>query len=230
MGQKAQVWWDLPALDSFLLLKEIYQIPQKQFSESVEFLSDSLMIHEQLKVPVRKLSLGERMKVELMAALLHRPKIVFLDEPTIGLDLMAQKAVRNFIRQYRKEFKTIMLLTSHYMEDIENLCKRVVIMQEGQFIFDGDLSTIKSRYALAKKITATTSEGDKVAHFIANFPNELGQIALKKDQIHVLAPRENAMETASYLLNNIKVTDLNIHEEDIGDIITQIMQEGSVHA
>src|SRR5665647_3982490 len=122
MGQKASVWWDLPALDSFILLKEIYQIPDATYRKNLDFLSDTLMIKDQLKTPVRKLSLGERMKVELMAALLHEPRVIFLDEPTIGLDISAQKAVREFMRNYQREFKPITILTSHYMEDIKELC------------------------------------------------------------------------------------------------------------
>lgn len=230
MGQKAQLWWDLPALDSFLLLKEIYQIPEQQYNDSLEYLADALMIKDQLKVQVRKLSLGERMKVELMAALLHRPKVVFLDEPTIGLDLMAQKAVREFIKDYRKEFQPIMILTSHYMEDIEELCERVVIIQEGQFIYDGRLDHIKSKYATSKMIKATSAETEKFEEIQKNLPANLGKVTFERDQIMIHCPRESVMEAASYLLNNIKILDLNIHEEDISEIIEQVMRQGKVDA
>jgi len=227
MGQKAQLWWDLPALDGFLLLKEIYQIPDAQFNESLAYLSDCLMIKDQLKTQVRKLSLGERMKVELMAALLHRPKVVFLDEPTIGLDLMAQKAVRQFIKDYRKEFKPMMILTSHYMEDIEELCERVVIMKEGQFIFDGFLDTIKNDYAKTKQITATYLKNNTLSDSIKFFPTELGKIVLNENKILIHSPREKVMQASSYLLRHFQITDLNIHEEPIGDIIEHIMRQGN---
>ncbi len=230
MGQKAQLWWDLPALDSFLLLKEIYQIPDQQYKESLEYLSNALMIKDQLKIQVRKLSLGERMKVELVAALLHRPKVVFLDEPTIGLDLMAQKAVREFIKSYRKQFQPIMILTSHYMEDIEELCERVVIIQEGQFIYDGKLDHIKTKYATSKLIKATSAEIEKFEQVQKNLPANLGKVTFERDQIMIHSPRESVMEAASYLLNNIKILDLNIHEEDISDIIEQVMRQGKVNA
>jgi ABC-2 type transport system ATP-binding protein len=230
MGQKAQLWWDLPALDSFLLLKEIYQIPHQQYLESVSFLADSLMIKDQLKVQVRKLSLGERMKVELMAALLHRPKVVYLDEPTIGLDLMAQKAVRDFVKNYRKEFNPMMILTSHYMEDIEELCQRVVIMQDGSFIFDGQLDDIKSKFAKTKLIRATSTEYQNFEMLRSNMPKDLGDLSFENDQIIIHSPRHRAMEAASYLLSNIKILDLNINEEDIGDIIEHIMRKGAVGA
>lgn len=230
MGQKAQLWWDLPALDSFLLLKEIYRIPDKQYNDSIEFLADALMIKDQLKVQVRKLSLGERMKVELMAALLHRPQVVFLDEPTIGLDLMAQKAVREFVKNYRKEFKPMMILTSHYMEDIEELCERIVIIQEGSFIYDGQLDHIKSKYATTKLIKAISSECDKFEHIKSTLPEHLGKVSYENDQIMIHSPRNSVMEAASYLLNNIKILDLNIQEEEIGEIIEHIMRQGKVNA
>lgn len=229
MGQKAQLWWDLPALDGFLLLKEIYQIPNKEYKESLELLADSLQIKDQLKVQVRKLSLGERMKVELMAALLHRPKVVFMDEPTIGLDLMAQKAVRSFVKEYRKEFNPIMILTSHYMEDIEDLCKRVVIIQDGQFIYDGMLETIKNQYATSKLITAFIDIKEDYTSFLNQFPKELGTANLVENKLLIHSPRELVMQAATFLLNNIKVQDLNIHEEPIAEIIEQIMRDGSVH-
>lgn len=229
MGQKAQLWWDLPALDGFLLLKEIYQIPNKEYKESLELLADSLQIKDQLKVQVRKLSLGERMKVELMAALLHRPKVVFMDEPTIGLDLMAQKAVRSFVKEYRKEFNPIMILTSHYMEDIEDLCKRVVIIQDGQFIYDGMLETIKNQYATSKLITAFIDIKEDYTSFLNQFPKELGSANLVENKLQIHSPRELVMQAATFLLNNIKVQDLNIHEEPIAEIIEQIMRDGSVH-
>ena len=228
MGQKAQLWWDLPALDGLLLLKEIYQIPTAQFKQSIEYLSDCLMIKDQLKVQVRKLSLGERMKVELMAALLHNPKVVFLDEPTIGLDLMAQRAVREFISEYRKEFNPIMILTSHYMDDIEELCERIVIIKEGRFIFDGALDTIQQQYAPNKMISAHIKEFKGATSFLdyeSNFPRELGQIKLAPSgHLTIHGPREKIMDAAAYLLNTVKVNDLNIQEEDIGDIIEQIMR------
>jgi ABC-2 type transport system ATP-binding protein len=230
MGQKAQLWWDLPAYDSFLLLKEIYQIPDAQFRSSIEFLADALMVKDQLKIQIRKLSLGERMKVELMAALLHRPKIVYLDEPTIGLDLMAQKAVREFITNYRQEFQPTMILTSHYMDDIEELCKRVVIIQEGKFIYDGQLNEIKNKYANSKVIKATIKEIDQVEDLKKVMPLEFGSLTVHENVLSLHCPRHKVMEAASFILNSIKISDLNIQEEEIADIIEKIMRQGSVNA
>jgi ABC-2 type transport system ATP-binding protein len=228
MGQKAQLWWDLPAMDGFLLLKEIYQIPENEFYESIDYLSECLMIKDQLKVQVRKLSLGERMKVELMAALIHKPKVVFLDEPTIGLDLMAQKAVREFIKSYRKEFKPIMILTSHYMEDIEELCERVVIIKDGSFIYDGSLNKIKSNYAKNKLITATIKDLEKLESFVSSFPKELGIVHISDLKLEIQSPRAKVMEAATYLMTSLAILDLNINEEPISDIIEHIMREGKV--
>lgn len=225
MGQKAQLWWDLPALDGFLLLKEIYQIPDQEYKESLEYLSDCLMIKDQLKIQVRRLSLGERMKVELMASLLHKPKVVFLDEPTIGLDLTAQKAVRKFIIDYRKEFNPIMILTSHYMDDIEELCERVAIMKEGEIIYDGSLKTITNKFAQTKTIKALSLE-EPPKSFFSDFPKELGNAFLEDGQIVIHSPREKAMASAKYLLSNLEVQDLNINEENIAGIIENIMTRG----
>ena len=204
LGQKNQVWWDLPALDSFLLLKEIYQIPQTQYKHNIDFLAETLMIKDQLKTQVRKLSLGERMKVELMAALLHNPKVIFLDEPTIGLDISAQKAVRVFLRQYQKEFKPITILTSHYMEDIKELCPRVVIIKEGEFVYDGSLSNIQKMMGDEKVLSVTTQ--DKT--------------------FKVSIPRHQLASKTPELFKENDVLDLNIHDPSIEDVIESIMRNG----
>lgn len=204
MGQKNQVWWDLPALDSFLLLKEIYQIPAAQYKYNIEFLAETLMVKDQLKTQVRKLSLGERMKIELMAALLHNPKVIFLDEPTIGLDISAQKAVRTFLKQYQSEFKPITILTSHYMEDIKELCPRVVIIKEGEFVYDGSLSSIQRMMGDEKVLSVTTQ--DKT--------------------FKVSVPRLELSQKTHELFTDNDVLDLNIQDPSIEDVIESIMRNG----
>ncbi len=204
MGQKYQVWWDLPALDSFLLLKEIYQIPETQYKYNIEFLSETLSIKDQLKTQVRKLSLGERMKVELMASLLHNPKVIFLDEPTIGLDLTAQKAVRQFIKNYQKEFRPITILTSHYMEDIKELCPRVVIMKEGEFVYDGELAKIQGMMGDKKVISVTTLE----------------------NTFKVQIPRTELSKKTQEIFETHDVLDLNIQDPSIEEVIESIMKHG----
>ncbi len=223
MGQKAQLWWDLPAMDGFLLLKEIYQIPHRIFYDSIEYLSETLNIKEQLNIQVRRLSLGERMKVEFMAALLHQPKVVFLDEPTIGLDLSAQKAVRKFIKDYRKEHKSTMILTSHYMDDIEELCPRICILREGSNVYDGELSKLHQKYAQNKIIRANVKNGAQLDQLNATFPQELGTLSILENRIMIESHRDNTMEAAKFLLNHTELHDLTIQEEEIGNIIEKIM-------
>ena len=152
MGQKNQLWWDLPAMDSLILNKEIYQVPDTQFKKTLEELVNLLEVGDILKIQVRKLSLGQRMKCELIAALLHSPKVLFLDEPTIGLDVVMQKNLREFIREYNLRYQATIILTSHYMGDVEALCKRVIIINNGKILFDGLLSNLASKIAPYKRI------------------------------------------------------------------------------
>lgn len=209
MGQKASLWWDLPAYDCYLLLKEIYQIPENEFKARIEFLAATLGISDQLKVQIRKLSLGERMKVELIAALLHNPQVIYLDEPTIGLDLTAQRAVRKFLLQYKKEFNPCMILTSHYMEDIEELCERIIILKEGEIVYDGPLKEIISKYANEKQIVLTLMNGDIIKEKVSR--NLIG-------------------ERIGTLLKIHDVQDVSITEIEISDVIERIISKGMAHA
>ena len=225
MGQKAQLWWDLPAEDCFLLLREIYQIPKKQYEENLSFLSNTLNISEQMNIQIRRLSLGERMKMELIAALMHNPRVVFLDEPTIGLDLTAQRAIRQFLLNYRQKHRPAMILTSHYMEDIEQLCKRIIILRQGSVVYDGQLNAVSKEYADQKIISVTIKNGSSAAEF--NLPKSLGTVVSKKtDAMEVKVRRESIAEAASYILKNLPVNDLTIKEEDISDIIEALIREG----
>src|SRR5438045_1513928 len=153
LGQKNQLWWDLPARESLELNAKIYGIPEDALNRTVDEMTSLLAVKEKLNVAVRELSLGERMKMELIASLLHKPKILFLDEPTIGLDVVSQKTVREFLREYNAKHKTTVLLTSHYMTDIQELCKRVIIIDHGTIFFDGQLSEVLDRFADFKLIT-----------------------------------------------------------------------------
>ena len=144
LGQKNQLWWDLPAQESFLLLRHIYGLPADQYKATLDELVDLLGVRHKLGTMVRELSLGERMKMELIAALIHRPKVLFLDEPTIGLDVVSQKAVRGFLRDYNRRYRTTILLTSHYMADIQELCDRVIVIDKGKKIYDGALDRLEA--------------------------------------------------------------------------------------
>jgi ABC-2 type transport system ATP-binding protein len=227
MGQKAQLWWDLPAADCFLILREIYKVPPHEFKKNLDFLTNALGVQNQLKTQIRKLSLGERMKLELIAALLHQPKAVFLDEPTIGLDFTAQRAIREFLLDYRQRRRPAMILTSHYMEDIETLCERIVIIREGEFVYDGPLSRIVREVAGSKIITAQLKpvEGRKAASEILDgMPAEV--IEETSESLKVKVPRDAVPDVASAILQRFPVIDLGVEEEDITAVIEALMRKG----
>ncbi|HEX4955100.1 MAG TPA: ATP-binding cassette domain-containing protein [Thermoanaerobaculia bacterium] len=229
MGQKAQLWWDLPAGDSFLLLREIYQIPHEQFATSLAYLAEVLEAGELMKVQLRRLSLGERMKMELIAALLHSPRVVFLDEPTIGLDLSAQRAIRDFLLRYRRDHRPAMIITSHYMEDIERLCERILILREGELVYDGPLAAIRRHYGEKKVLTARLDpelSAETLAERVAAVDlDRLGRVVSRDgDALRLEVPRERVPEVAGHLLAALPVADLAIEEEDIAVIIEAILK------
>lgn len=220
MGQKAQLWWDLPAGDCFLLLKEIYRLGNDEYRRNLDYLSEVLEVRDLLGIQIRRLSLGERMKMELIAALLHSPRIVFLDEPTIGLDLTSQKAIRDFLLEYRRIQKPAMILTSHYMEDIESLCRRIVIIREGRIVYDGDLAKILSDYARHKLITVELQIPDSGMYEL-NLPE--GEIIFREGSlVKILVDRGKIPVVTDFLLKNYSILDLSIEEEEIGSIVESI--------
>ena len=224
MGQKAQLWWDLPAADDFLLLKEIYRIPDAEYRRQLDYLVGVLDVGKEMNVQVRQLSLGERMKMELIATLLHNPRVVFLDEPTIGLDLTAQRAIRDFLLHYREAHQPAMLLTSHYMEDIEQLCRRILIMREGELVYDGSLETVMRTYADHKVVTARLLPTAGTPHSPPEL-QALGKIlGFGPDRIQIQVPRDRVAQAAGYLLRQYPVGDLTIEEPEIGTVIERIMQ------
>jgi len=230
MGQKAQLWWDLPAADGFLLLKEIYRVPDDRYERSVRYLAGVLGVEEHLNVQVRRLSLGERMKMELIAALLHEPRVVFLDEPTIGLDLTAQRAIRDFLLAYREEHRPAMILTSHYMEDIQRLCERIVIIDDGRFLYDGPLERVAHAYANQKVITAHLRAGGQSAAASLDLARFGKVLAAGENEVRVSVARDQVAAASAYVLERLPVADLSIDEEDIGTIIERIFRERRVDA
>jgi ABC-2 type transport system ATP-binding protein len=220
LGQKNQLWWDLPARESLELNAKIYGIPQKTFERTVGDLTELLSVKEKLNVMVRELSLGERMKMELIAALLHQPKVLFLDEPTIGLDVISQKIVREFLREYNAKQKITIVLTSHYMADIQELCRRVIIIDHGKIFFDGLLSDVIDRFADFKVVTIAWQTGvdfpkvdlRQYGEVIAEEPHRI-QLKVKRDQVIAVCKR---------LLDELPVNDIDIQEVPIEDVIRQI--------
>lgn len=225
MGQKAQLWWDLPAADCFLLLKEIYQIPDDRYARTLADLAERLEIADQLKVQVRRLSLGERMKMELIAALLHTPKVVYLDEPTIGLDLSAQRAIRDFLLEYQREHRPAMILTSHYMEDIERLCQRIMIIRTGDIVYDGPLADVVATYAQHKIVTAHLNRSSETQRPSAAELTRLGEV-LQHDEscVRIRMPRNDVAEGAGALLRQFSVVDLSIEDIEISTIVEQLIK------
>lgn len=223
MGQKNQLWWDLPPTETFLLNKEIYEIPERKYKETLNDLVELLDVKDVLNIQVRKLSLGQRMKCELIAALLHSPKVLFLDEPTIGLDVVMQKKLRDFIKQYNKKYNATIILTSHYMEDVRQLCDRVIVIDHGTLLFDGKLDDLVREYTKYKLITVIFDKEVKLKEL-----EKLGEIKEHDFPKVVLSvKREDSNKVTSKLLKDFPVEDLNIQEPDIEDIIRQVFANKS---
>jgi ABC-2 type transport system ATP-binding protein len=220
LGQKNQLWWDLPARESLELNAKIYGIPNADFQRTVDELTAMLSVRDKLNVMVRELSLGERMKMELIASLLHQPKVLFLDEPTIGLDVVSQKVVREFLQDYNARRKTTILLTSHYMADIQALCRRVVIIDRGTIFFDGQLSEVIDRFANFKIITIQcANEKSAAASDLTRFGEVLEQTP---QRIKLKITRDRVIPVCKALLDELPVSDIDIQEVPIEDVIRQI--------
>lgn len=227
MGQKAQLWWDLPAADCFLLLREMYSVPRDVFARRLDELALTLGVRDLLTTQIRRLSLGERMKMELIAALLHNPKVLFLDEPTIGLDLTSQRAMRQFILQYREQYQPAMILTSHYMEDIKTMCRRIVIIRKGSVVYDGSIDHIVADHARLKVVTAQLAKQMAHAEIEAVLPAGFATgIDINGQELRLRVPRDRAADAAQFLLQRFEVADMAIEEEDISSIIESIQTEG----
>jgi ABC-2 type transport system ATP-binding protein len=224
MGQKAQLWWDLPAEDCFILLKEIYEIPDEQYEKSLNELVEALDVRHVLNIQIRRLSLGERMKMELIAALLHQPKVVFLDEPTIGLDITAQKAVRDFLATYRKKHNPAMILTSHYMEDIKKLCERIIIMKNGEFVYDGSLQKVLDSYSEFKVLNVQLNP-DSLKDNSSNLEMENSKlISNDKSQAKFKVKKDDVGSALTEIVKKFDVIDVKIEEEEIETIIESLMK------
>jgi ABC-2 type transport system ATP-binding protein len=223
MGQKQQLIWDLPALDSLKMNAAVYGLSDRTAELRINELAEMLTLQGKLTQPVRKLSLGERMKAELLAALIHEPQVLFLDEPTLGLDVNAQVAVRQFLREYNQRYKATILLTSHYMTDITALCDRVLVIDQGQLIYDGSLNGLVERFSPCREVKV---EFDQVYAL-----DQLEQYAQVKDvegaSARFLVPQEILTKTVSTILGELAVVDLSITDPPIDDVIGQIFQSGN---
>ena len=219
-GNRSGLWWDVPVVDSFELLKEIYNIPDEKYKKQKEMLTDMLNIQEIIRTPTRQLSLGQRMRCEIAAAFLHDPKIVFLDEPTIGLDSTSKIAVRNFIKKINKEKNTTIILTTHDTGDIEALTKRVILIGKGKLLLDGSLNNLTKKYT--KKILNVKYKG----RLLDLLP---GMRVLEKDKdqvkIEVDEKKIKLADAIVYISNNIEVLDLEIKNTPIDDVVANLYKE-----
>lgn len=223
MGQKQQLSWDLPAIESFMVNGAIYEIPDAQYKQTLGELTELLELTPLLKKQVRKLSLGERMKCELAAALLHSPKILFLDEPTIGLDVTMQTKIREFIAMYNERHHATIILTSHYMADVTALCKRIIVIDHGKLLYDGDLKALAERIAPYKLICLELSQplnGQRLEDY--------GEVTKTRGQhAELLVPRDATSDAAARMLAELPIADVTIEEPPIEQVITRVFEEAA---
>jgi ABC-2 type transport system ATP-binding protein len=224
MGQRQQLAWDIPALDSFELNRAVYRIPEQEFRRTRDELVELLDMGELVKKPVRNLSLGERMKAEIIGALLHRPRVLFLDEPTIGLDVTMQRRIRSFVAEYNQRHGATVLLTSHYMADVEALCRRVIVIHHGRLLFDGDLSRLVERFSPQKKIVVALADTSVDL-------SSYGDVIYKEDdRITLRVDKAEVPRITVRLLSDLPVVDLVVEDPPVEDVIELVFSQSAEEA
>lgn len=223
MGQKSQLFFELSSADTFLLFKELYSIPTEEYKKNLDYFVKLFQVEKLLNVQVRTLSLGERMKMELIVALLHNPKVLFLDEPTIGLDAVAQKQIRTFLKEVNETRSTTIILTSHYMEDIKSLCKRCIVVNSGEKIYDGSTEALFERYQTHKKISLLFAEE-------TNFVLPENCTLIEQDSLKAvfMVPISNSQELIYSLMKQYTLKDITIEEDEIGSVVERIYNDRQV--
>lgn len=222
-GQRTQLWWDLPTIESFELLKEIYRVSYSRYQENMETFTEILGLGEFLNTPVRQLSLGQRMRADIAASLLHDPDILFLDEPTIGLDVVAKEKMREFIQEINTLRNVTVILTTHDMEDIEKLCNRMILIDHGQKVYDGDIAAVKSRYGKMRTLIVDVEENGRDLQ-VSN--GELCKQEGNRKWIRFNRDEYSASDVISQITKTHNITDLTVEEPEIESIISRIYQEG----
>ena len=229
-GQKTQLWWDLPLSETFTLLKEIYEVSDEDFNERMEFLNNILGFNEFLLTPVRSLSLGQRMRADIAAALIHNPKVIYLDEPTIGLDVMVKEKVREAIKEINKKYGTTIILTTHDLNDIEELCSRIIIIDKGKKIYDGSLQEIKAKYGAMTSIEFQIKNNLDIERLYFKEDLNADDLIFKNEDNKITAlfnkNKISQSEIMSVIINNTEVIDFKIIETSIEDIIKRIYNKG----
>jgi len=222
MGQRSQLSWDIPTLDSFELNRAIYDIPAKQYYETRDELIDLLELGDLVRKPVRNLSLGERMKCEIAIALLHRPRVLYLDEPTLGLDVTMQRRIRSFIAEYNRRYEGTVLLTSHYMADVEALCQRVIVIHQGTLLFDGQLSALVERFSPHKTIVVDLDT------FSGNLDGYGDVVSAEDGRVTLRVPKADTARVTARLLADLPVIDLTVEEPPIEDVIEHVFTRDAI--
>jgi viologen exporter family transport system ATP-binding protein len=225
MGNRNQLQWDLPALDSFELIRAIYRLDPVDFRRTRDEFVELLDLGGLIRKPVRNLSLGERMKMEFVGALLHRPQVLFLDEPTLGLDVTMQKRIRSFVAEYNRRYGATVLLTSHYMADVQALCRRVIVIHHGRILFDGNLADLATRFNATKTIGVTLKDGGPGDGETPDLSAYGEIVPSDDDRILLLVPRADAAEVTTRLLRDLPIADLTIEDPPIEDVIEQVFAE-----
>ena len=223
-GQRTQLWWDLPLRDSFDLYRDIYEIPKDEYEARVQYLSELLGLEPLWMSQVRTMSLGQRMRADLAASLIHRPKVLFLDEPTIGLDVLVKDKIVDAIHAINRDFGTTVILTTHDMKDIQNLCERIIILDEGKILYDGPLSTIKDRFGDIRKLRLLTGDEIDLSALQAAFPG-VQEIKKSEDgysEIAYNASKVSPEDLLQYLIGKIHFTDIKMEETSLADIVKRI--------
>jgi ABC-2 type transport system ATP-binding protein len=225
-GNRSQLWWDLPVSESFSVLKKIYEIPEKEFYKRMEYLKEVLDLNEFYLMPVRNLSLGQKMRADLAAAILHNPEVLFLDEPTIGLDIFVKEKIRQAIKQINKEINTTILLTTHDLDDIEKICNKIIVIDQGRKIFDGNLDELKKRYGKTRTVYVDLyDEIGNCSEFKLNMDNEYittskdetGKVKISFDKDHV-----NLLDLMQHVGSQNNVRDFTVLEPQLEEIVKMI--------
>ncbi len=227
-GQRTQLWWDLPLTETYTVLKEIYMIDDKKFKDRMEFLNDVLELEKFIKSPVRTLSLGQRMRADIAASMLHSPKVLFLDEPTIGLDVVVKDNIRKAISQINKNDKTTIILTTHDLSDIETLCERIIMIDKGKMVYDGSLHKMKDTYGKMRELNVVLNDAKDIGNFnIAdkfNFTDDDYSMVSQGSELKLKFNSEKVSIASmlDYVLNTVNVNDISVKDADIEEIIRRI--------
>lgn len=222
MGNKQQLWWDLPAIESFNVLRVLYDVDDAAYKSRLDYLASQLQITDKLSTQVRKLSLGERMKCELVAALLHEPEVVFLDEPTIGLDLVSQKRIREFLKDLNRRTQCTIVLTSHYMQDVQELAQRVVVIDHGSLVFDGGFNQLVGLYGADKQLRLTFGGLEPIPDL-----SSFGTVLAVEDREATLSvPKAQVTQAASRILQTLPVVDIAVEEVSVEEVVRRLFEQG----